>query len=116
MPAFYSIVYANIRPSIGERVSIALLLRDETTVMFRHSPQKVNFLRAILSAEAFGLLITCVNSLVAYFGTPDFANQPSGYLSMSGNNLISFSAPKAIDAATNGEVLTRLFTKYVHTD
>lgn len=135
MATFYSIVYANIRPSVDERVSIALLLRDENTLLFKHAPKKLDFLKAILSAEAFSLLQTCVKNLDQYIGNPEQVNKQHGYsmaiepfsqrfleegyvsyLSTYSNNLLSFSAPKAIDVAVNDGVFTKLFTKYVHTD
>ena len=135
MATFYSIVYANIRPSVDERVSIALLLRDEKSILFKYAPKKLDFLRAILSGEAFSLLKTCVKNLDQYIANPEQVNKSYGYslaiepfnqrfleesyvsyLSTYGNNLLSFSPPKAIEVAVNQEVFTTLFTKYVHTD
>ena len=135
MATFYSIVYANIRPSVDERVSIALLLRDEESIIFKYAPKKLDFLRAILSGEAFSLLQTCVKNLDQYIANPEQVNRSYGYslaiepfnqrfleesyvsyLSTYGNNLLSFSPPKAIEVAVNQEVFTTLFTKYVHTD
>ena len=135
MATFYSIVYANIRPSVDERVSIALLLRDEKEILFKHAPKKLDFLRAILPTEAFSLLHTCIKNLDQYIANPvsvnksynyslgiDLFNQRFleesyvSYLSTYSNNLLSFSAPKAIDVAVTEDVFAKLFTKYVHTD
>jgi hypothetical protein len=135
MATFYSIVYANIRPSVDERVSIALLLRNENEIIFKHAPKKMDFLRHILSPEAFSLLQTCVKNLDQYIANPEEVNKKYGYnmaiepfnqrfleksyvayLSKYSNNLLSFSAPTAIDVAVNDHIFTKLFQKYVHTD
>ncbi|MBU1820765.1 MAG: hypothetical protein KKG00_04530 [Bacteroidetes bacterium] len=134
MSSFYSIVYLNIRPSLGERVSIALLLRDEQNLIFHQAPEKLEALKAILPGEAYSLARTLIKNLDSLLSdtviddrrphyqinlgsTKQAFTEKSylSYLATYGNNLLTFSEPKTIDIPTTEETFTRLFQKYVHT-
>ncbi|TDB69143.1 hypothetical protein [Arundinibacter roseus] len=134
MSSFYSIVYVNIRPALGERVSIALLLRDEQNLLFHQAPEKLEALKTILPSEAYNLartLIKNLDSLLSDSGIEDTRSEYQinlgsdkqafteksylSYLSAYGNNLLTFSEPRTIDIPTTQETFTRLFQKYVHT-
>lgn len=135
MTTFYSIVYANIRPSVDERVSIALLLRNEDQLIFRYAPEKLDALRSLMPAEAYSLVRVLAKNLDEYIANPEPVNkyynykvniEPFGrkfldksyiaYLSAYSNNLLTFTEPKSIDLPVTDEVFMRLFQKYVHQD
>ena len=134
MSSFYSIVYLNIRPSLGERVSIALLLRDEQNLIFHQAPEKLEALKSILPGEAYSLARTLIKNLDNLLSDTAIDNRRSAflvdmgstkqafteksylsYLATYGNNLLTFSEPKNIDIPTTEDTFTRLFQKYVHT-
>ena len=135
MPTFYSIVYANIRPSVDERVSIALLLRDDRRLIFHHAPEKIDALRVLMPAEAYSLVRVLIKNLDDYIANPEPVNKHFNYkvgvepferqfleksyvsyLATYSNNLFTFSEPKVIDLPVTDEVFTRLFQKYIHQD
>lgn len=135
MTTFYSIVYANIRPATDERVSIALLLRDENRLIFHYAPEKVDALRNLLPAEAYSLIRMLVKNLDEYIANPGPVNKHFNYkvdieyfekrfldknyvsyLATYSNNLLTFSEPKAIELPVTDEAFVRLFQKYVHQD
>ncbi|XWW46643.1 hypothetical protein JYG30_04050 [Fibrella sp. USSR17] len=135
MNTFYSIVYANIRPATDERVSIALLLRDNNRLIFHHAPEKVDALRNLLPAEAYSLVRMLIKNLDEYIANPDSVNKNLNYkvdiehferrfldksyvsyLATYSNNLLTFSEPKFIDLAVTDETFVRMFQKYVHQD
>lgn len=135
MATFYSIVYANIRPATDERVSVALLLRDENRLIFHHAPEKIDALRNLLPAEAYSLVRMLVRNLDEYIANPGPVNKHFNYkidiehfekrfldksyvsyLATYSNNLLTFSEPKAIDVLVTDDVFVRLFQKYVHQD
>lgn len=131
MKTFYTILYANIRPSVDERVSIGLLLRNEQQYFFEYSTDKLDVIRGLFTAEAFGLLRNYLKNLKAYLSFPytetvglsdlpmdtrkkDFLETSYvEYLSRYSNNLITFDAPKIIDIPFQQENFDRLFVKYV---
>lgn len=131
MKTFYTILYANIRPSVDERVSIGLLLRNEQQYFFEYSTDKLDVIRGLFTAEAFGLLRTYLKNLKSYLSLPhpetigisdlpmdtrkkDFLEASYvEYLSRYSNNLITFDAPKIIDIPFQQETFDRLFVKYV---
>ncbi len=135
MTTFYSIIYANIRPSLDERVSIALLLRDDNRLIFHYAPEKLDALRVLLPAEAYSLARTLVKNLDEYIGNPEPVNKYFNYkvsiepferrfleksyvsyLAAYSNNLLTFSEPKAIDLPVTDDAFIRLFQKYIHQD
>ncbi len=135
MTTFYSIVYANIRPSVDERVSIALLLRDEQRIIFHHAPEKLDALRSLMPSEAFSMLKVLIKNLDEYIANPEPVNQHFNYkvgmepferrfldrgyvtyLATYSNNLLTFSEPKAIDLSVTDEAFMALFKKYIHQD
>lgn len=131
MKTFYTILYANIRPSVDERVSIGLLLRNDRQYFFEYSTDKLDVIRGLFTAEAFGLLRNYLKNLKAYLSLPysetvgisdlpmdtrkkDFLEASYvEYLSRYSNNLITFDAPKIIDIPFQQETFDRLFVKYV---
>ncbi len=136
MVTFYSIVYANIRPSISERVSIALIVRDQTQTLFHYAPKKLAVIRLLLPAEAFSLLKMSLTRLNEYVINPDLYKHglplgqteslspaqrllSAGYIShlaRLSNNLLSFSEPVPIDLPMTEAAYQKLFTKYVFSD
>ena len=130
MKTFYTILYANIRPSVDERVSIGLLLRNEQQYFFEYSTDKLDIIKGLFTAEAFGLLRNYLKNLKSYLSLPpetigisdlpmdthrkDFLEASYvEYLSRYSNNLIAFDTPKIIDIPFQQETFDRLFVKYV---
>jgi hypothetical protein len=140
MATFYSIVYANTRPSVGERVSIALIVRDERRLLFHYAPRKLTVLARLLSAETMSLLQTCLTNLNSYIANPELVDELHdsrfsrgssdisvsadrfleqdyvSYLARYNNNLLTFSQPVPIDIPVTEVIYQSLFTKYVFAD
>lgn len=135
MSTFYSIVYANIRPSVDERLSVALLVSADNRLIFHHAPEKVEALRMLMPAEAYSLVRTLIKNLDEYIANPDPVNQHFkyrtvtesferrfldksyiSYLATYSNNLLTFSEPKSINLPVSDNLFIQLFQKYVHQD
>jgi len=125
MKAFYSILYCPIRPTVDERVSIALLLRGEGKVFFSYSHDKLAIIKDLLPKEAYSLLKANLKNIEGYikekYGDDLSADVKDtlldesyvGYLSNYANNLLTFSKPKGIDIPVTAEYFNKLYSKYV---
>lgn len=130
MKTFYSILYCPIRPVVDERLSIALLVKDENQVFFRYSQDKLKILKELLPLAAYRLLKASLKSLSDFFNSPEaqskdlfggnsrterpFLNaEYFNYLNRYSNNLIHYSGPKVIDLPMNEEVFDNLYFKLI---
>ena len=93
----YSIIYADIRPEIKERLSLGVLTIEQNKVKVYYSQKKLGIVKAISSIVRKELReLASVETLK--------------YLTRYSNNLISFSPIQSIDksqANINGEWLYR---------
>lgn len=131
MNTFYSILYAPIRPSLDEKVSIALFLSERDKVVFHYSNTKLKIIKQLIPDAAFNLLKSYLKIMESKFSKLegngdilqlDLSDDKSdkiikesyfNYLSRYSNNLISFSKPKTINLEVNQEVFNKLFEKYI---
>jgi len=125
MKTFYSILYCTIRPNVDERVSIGLFIGNENTCKFQFSAEKLTVIKGLFSESAFGMLKVSLKSLqklsqeceTDFFNTDREASalkeQYFSYLSKYANNLITYSAPKAIDIDLDQSIYNKLFEKFI---
>ncbi|MGS2764418.1 hypothetical protein [Sinomicrobium sp. M5D2P9] len=131
MSTFYSILYVPIRPSLDEKVSIALFLRQDSEVFFHYSVPKLNIVKQLIPTPAFGLLKSYLKNIESKITELDgkvengklrlndeksvrfIEESYFSYLSQYSNNLLSFSKPKPINLKVNKELFEKLFEKYV---
>lgn len=132
MKSYYSILNVPIRLSIGEQISIALILADEENIYFRYSHGKIGVIKSLLPDSAFTFLKSYLKNLESEinkdlhispnesFSLPldlkfkDYLGKSYlSYLSKYSNNLISFTEPKEINLKASSENFDKLFEKYV---
>lgn len=132
MKTYYSILNVPIRLSIGEQISIALILADEEKIHFRYSHSKIGIIKNLLPDSAFSFLKSYLKNLESeinkdlHVAPNESLNMPFdskfksylgknylSYLSKYSNNLISFTEPKEINLEANSENFDKLFEKYV---
>jgi len=129
MKTHYSVISASIRPEIGERIAIGLLLVGSEKIIFRFSKNKVNVLKELINDNAFKFLkeslkqITNmvdmeeikVNTLFTQleFINSFFTENYLEYLNRYSNNLLNFTAPKIIELPATEELFISLFKKYI---
>jgi len=132
MKAYYSILNVPIRLSIGEQISIALILADEDKIHFKYSHGKIGIIKNLLPDSAFSFLKSYLKNLESeinkdlHVAPNESLNMPFdlkfkgymgknylNYLSKYSNNLISFTQPKEINLEATSENFDKLFEKYV---
>lgn len=132
MKSYYSILNVPIRLSIGEQISIALILADEEKIHFKYSHGKIVVIKSLLPESAFSFLKSYLKNLESEINKDlNFAHNESinmpfdlkfkdylgknylSYLSKYSNNLISFTEPKEINIEASSENFDKLFEKYV---
>jgi len=126
MSTYYTIISANLRPEIQERLSIGLFISNGEHFHFQYSKNKLAAARTLLSADAFQTLKDGLlnierlcneekKSSSELFQTKAILHQTSyiDYLSRYNNNLIVFSKPKVIDVEFNAENFNHLYSQYI---
>jgi len=129
MKSRYSIISAAIRPEIGERITIGLLLIDEEKVYFRFSKDKLNVLKELINDHSYVYLkesikqirqaaISEASKLASLFTyneiqNPLFSAGYLEYLSRYSNNLLNFTSPKNIEVKADETLFLNLYKKYV---
>lgn len=131
MATKYSILSALIRPQIGEKISIGLLLTDDTGhAFFSYSKDKLAAAKHLMSDAAVLLLKDGVRNIAtaarqearSSTGQPTlenlgmqslFSDSYIAYLSRYNNSILQFSAPKDIDVAASQLSFQQLYELYV---
>ena len=129
MRTHYSIISASIRPEIGERLAIGLLLLGKEEIFFQFSKDKINILKGLIKDDAYKFFkeslkqITNVvdtenNKKSMLFTESGFINSTFSkgyleYLSRYSNNLLNFTTPRIIDLPATKELFISLFRKYI---
>ena len=133
MNTYYSIVFAQIRPSINEKVSVGLLLFNEKSAVFSFSKSKLNFLKKLIPENSITLLkeyikgiekslsdhskniIKYQNSIfcIDHLNNTEFSKAYIDYLSNYSNNLVSFSTPAVIDIDVSNESFANLYRLFI---
>lgn len=129
MKSHYSIISAVIRPEIGERIAIGLLLVGSEKIIFRLSKDKVNVVKELVNDKTYKFLKESLKhvSVAADFEQTKvkplfsqlelsnslFAEGYLEYLSRYSTNLLSFTKPKTIELPVDESLFISLFNKYI---
>jgi hypothetical protein len=131
METTYSILYCPIRPSVDERVTVAMLISNGEDSLFQYSKEKLLWAKQMLPEGSYRLLNGYITSIDKFYNAPGI--QPSeelqkhlvmlrsdisreshlNYLASYTHNLIQFSKPVRIEKEMNVETLLMLFNKFV---
>lgn len=107
----YSIIYADIRPEIKERLSLGVLWIDQDKVKMLYSQKKLGLLKQLYKPKEYKAISSIVRRDLRQIESVETLK----YLTRYSNNLISFSPIQSINKAQtdiNGEWLYR---NYVYT-
>ncbi len=132
MKAFYSILYAMINAYTGDKVSVGLLMIGEDEVYFNYSKQKLSIIKKLYPGSASSLLtdslkniestvkthnkISDANEIGLHFDKSSshvFTQQYIDYLSVYGQNLLTFSSPNYLEVKPSDDIFEKLFQKFV---
>lgn len=129
MRSHFSIISACIRPEIGERIAIGLLLVGGNRVFLQFSKSKQLLLKNLLSANSFGFLKDTIRQITNEservnqseselfienkINQSVFSENYITYLNRYSNNLLNFSPPSIIELEANEQFFGILFKKYV---
>lgn len=109
----YSIIYAVIRQDIVERISIGMVILDETKASVHYSDSKLEALKYLFPKSKYDFITRAVR------GLPDnntiTSKKDIDYLSRYSNNLISFSPLQTINLEPTESNKKWLFQNYVET-
>jgi hypothetical protein len=133
MKTIYSILSAQIRPEVQEKITIGFLLVGQGKVFFNYSNNKLRAIKNLLSDSSYMLLKSSLKNIAQ---TAIHENEEAGrtndqpvlssdmvrdsfskyyinYLSKYNNNVLSFSATKEILVEANEEIFSRLFQQFI---
>ena len=133
MKTIYSILSAQIRPEVQEKITLGLLLASEGKVFFNYSHGKLKALKQLLSDNSYSILRSTLKNIEQNAlmeseqsgrseGQPVFASDMMhklfseeyiNYLSKYNNNVISFSAPKPILVQATQEIFQKLYQQFI---
>jgi hypothetical protein len=129
MKTHYSIISAFIRPEIGERIAIGLLLVGSEKVIFQISKDKVNILKELVNDSTYKFFKESLKQITNAVNIENskaetlftqleltnslFSENYLEYLNHYSNNLLNFTAPKTIELPANEGLFITLFKKYI---
>ena len=102
----YSIIYADIRPELQERLSLGVLTIEQNKVKVYYSQKKLGIVKLLYTPKEYKALSSIVRKELRELASVETLK----YLTRYSNNLISFSPIQSIDksqANINGEWLYR---------
>ncbi|MBQ7448290.1 MAG: hypothetical protein IJS73_00610 [Paludibacteraceae bacterium] len=102
----YSIIYADIRPEINERLSLGVLIIENNTVKVYYSQKKLEIVKLLYTPKEYKAISSIVRKELRELVSVETLK----YLTRYSNNLISFSPIQSIDksqANISGEWLYR---------
>jgi hypothetical protein len=106
----YSIIYADIRPDITERLSLGILTIEQDRVKVYYSQKKLGIVKLLYTEKEYKVISSIVRKELREMASVEVLK----YLTRYSNNLISFSPIQSIDntqANINGEWL---YKNYVY--
>lgn len=108
----FSIIYAQLRPEIKERISVGLIVLSDKGVKIRYSEKKLRALKGLYPAAQYAFLARVVRSM------PSNENIKSveavDYLSRYSNNTITVSKVDSIDLEETEQNERWLYGHYVY--
>lgn len=128
MKAHYSIISAQTRPEVHERIIIGLLLISQIKPYFAISKNKLSIVRTLVAKPLFQFLHDTIRQISdavekendykqLLFSSEEvdhkFSEKYLEYLSRYSNNLVNVSAPVRLDMEIDESVFNMLFCKYV---
>ena len=106
----YSIIYADIRPEIKERLSLGVLTIEQDKVRVMYSRKKLSIVKLLYPPKEY----KAISSIVCH-GLRELTSVDTlTYLSRYSNNLISFSPIQSIDKTRNNINSEWLYKNYVY--
>ena len=106
----YSIIYADIRPEITERLSLGVLTIEGNIVQVRHSEKKLRVLKLLYTDKEYKAIASIVRNELRELTSVETLK----YLTRYSNNLISFSPIQSIDKAQTNIDGEWLYKNYVY--
>ena len=106
----YSIIYADIRPEIKERLSLGVLTIEGDQIQVRHSEKKLRVLKQLYTPKEYKAIASIVRN-----GLRELVSvETLKYLTRYSNNLISFSPIQSIDKTETNINGDWLYRNYVY--
>lgn len=105
----YSIIYADIRPEINERLSLGILAIKQGKVRVMHSEKKLGILKQLYTPKEYKVIASIVRRELRQMDSVETLQ----YLTRYSNNLISFSPIQSIDSTQNNINETWLYRNYI---
>lgn len=106
----YSIIYADIRPEIKERLSLGVLTIDQDKVRVMYSQKKLGIVKQLYTPKEY----KAISSIVRHGLRGMTSVETLKYLTRYSNNLISFSPIQSIDKTQNNIDSEWLYKNYVY--
>jgi len=106
----YSIIYADIRPEIQERLSLGVLTIENNKVHVRHSEKKLRVLKQLYTPKEYQAISSIVRRGLRELTSVETLK----YLTRYSNNLISFSPIQSIDKTQANITGEWLYKNYVY--
>jgi hypothetical protein len=123
MKSNYCILSVLIRPEIKDKISIGIILMDESNVYFRYSRNKLSIIKSLLTANNFGSLNDILFSISSLSERDDanhnqspFSSSYIQYLSRYNNNILEYSPLKEIEMPANEVNSLKLYDLYLDSD
>lgn len=128
MTPYYSIISAAIRPTIQERITVALLVITQNAVYFGSSKNKLNAVKGLIAPHLYAYLTDTLSQISTMVENETkqreglFASQIQNnafsmsyldYANRYHNTLVQFSEPIEIDRLGNEDLFVFLFNKYI---
>ena len=134
MLTHYSILSAQIRPEIQEKISVGfLMIGEQGEVIFEYSPNKLGIAKKLLTPNSYLQLKDSLNNISSMYNKElrknDMQSQNAigfktenkstlnidyiSYLNKYSNNVLNFSTPKKIDLEISPINFSKLFSKFI---
>ena len=106
----YSIIYADIRPEIQERLSLGILTIENEKVKVLYSQKKLEILKMLYTEKEYKAISSIVRNGLRELTSVETLK----YLTRYSNNLISFSPIQSIDKTQANITGEWLYKNYVY--
>lgn len=108
----FSIIYAQIRPEIKERISVGLIVLSDNGVKIRYSEKKLRALKGLFPPAQYGFLAKVIRSMPNNESIKSV--EAVEYLSRYSNNTITVSKIDKIDLEQTKQNEEWLYSHYVY--
>lgn len=108
----YSIVYAEIRPEIQERVSVGIVFCQEGVIEIRYSTAKLSAVKSLVPSADYDYLCRALKSLSINKKLDSVAT--IDYLNRYSNNILTVSEMRRVKTDSAKVSRDRLYKMYVY--